>query len=191
MALGTAYGQGLDTHEVHSEEDYWRAVDAKTPPLFGAAFYLGALLGGAPSPVARQLERAGGILGRFVQVSDDLSDALQTPAGADWQSRANNLPILYAMTADHPAREEFLHLCSRVADPAALEAAQKILLRCGAVSYCAFKMIEFAREARALLATIPIHNPLAITRILDLHLRPLHRLLESAGVEEPEALIVA
>jgi geranylgeranyl diphosphate synthase type I len=191
MSIGTAYGQDLDARELHTEEEYWRTVEAKTPPLFGAAFRIGALLGGAQAPVADGLEVLGGILGRFIQVSDDLLDALQTPARADWLRRSNNLPILYAMTAEHPARGRFLELSARPDDPEALAEAQKILLKSGAVSYCAFKMMEFSQEARAVLDRLPMRDSEPIERILAAHLRPLHKLLESVGVEEPAALALA
>jgi geranylgeranyl pyrophosphate synthase len=190
MSLATAFGQGLDARELRSEEEYWRVVEAKSPPLFGAGLFLGALLGGAPVEAARELEQVGRLLGRFIQVSDDLSDALQTPARADWNRRSNNLPILYAMTADHPDREEFLRLSSRARETEALAEAQRILLRCGAVSYCAFKMIEFSQEARELLARAPLLNPAPVRRLLEQNMRPLHRILETVGVEEPEALTV-
>lgn len=190
MSLGTAFGQGLDARELQGEEEYWRVVEAKTPPLFGAGLFLGALLGGAPVEVARDLEQVGRLLGRFIQVSDDLSDALQTPARVDWNRRSNNLPILYAMTADHEDREEFLRLASCAGEPEALAAAQKILLKSGAVSFCAFKMIEFSQEAREMLARIPLADPAPVRRLLDLNMMPLHRILASVGVEEPEALTV-
>jgi geranylgeranyl pyrophosphate synthase len=188
MSLGTAFGQDMDSSELRSEEEYWRTVEAKTPPLFGAAFRLGALLGGAPRSIAEGLEAFGAVLGRFVQVSDDLSDALETPARADWGRRSNNLPILYAMTADHPLREVFLDLSTRSEEPAALAEAQKILIRSGAVSYCTFKMIELSQEARETLALVPLRDSGPVERILAAHLRPLHKLLESVGVEEPTAL---
>jgi geranylgeranyl pyrophosphate synthase len=188
MALGTAFGQGLDSHEVTGEEEYWRVVEAKTPPLFAAAFRLGALIGGAPAELADGLARLGGILGRLVQVADDLTDAVQVPAGADWRRRSNNLTILFAMTAEHPERESFLELSRRVEDPEALAAAQKILIASGAVSFCAFKMFEFAKEANELLAELPLVNPKPIAHLVQTHLAPLHRLLASVGVEEPAAL---
>lgn len=188
MSLATAYGQNLDARELRSEQEYWRTVESKTPPLFAAALEIGALLGGSSSQVAKQLAHFGHVLGLFVQVSDDLSDALQVPARADWQRASNNLPLLYALTAEHAEREEFRRLVSRVDDPEALALAQKILLRCGAVSYCAFKLLEFAREARSSLARIPLENPEPVARLLDLHMRPLHKLFESVGVEEPTEL---
>lgn len=190
MALGTAYGQGLDLREAHSEDEYWRIVEAKTPPLFGAAFEIGALLGGGQVEAVAGLERIGRILGRFIQVSDDLSDALQTPAKVDWNRPNNNLAILYALTAHHPAREQFRQLTARAGEPEALAAAHQILLKSGAVSYCTFKMLELSQQAQEILESTPLADPGPVARILRLNLKPLHRLLENVGVEEPELITV-
>lgn len=188
MSIATAFGQDMDSRELRSEEEYWRTVGTKTPPLFGAAFCMGALLGGAPEPTVDALDAFGGVLGRFVQVSDDLSDALEAPAKADWGRRPNNLPILYAMTAEHPERDRFLELSVRSEDPEALAEAQQILLRSGAVSYCVFKMVEIADEARKVLAATALRDAEPVERIFSAHLRPLHKMLESVGVEEPASL---
>jgi geranylgeranyl pyrophosphate synthase len=190
MALATAYGQDLDVRGVRSEEDYWRIVRAKTPPLFGSSFYLGARLGGAAEEVARDLERLGGQIGMFIQVSDDLSDAIKTPPGADWKRPYNNLPILFALTADHPEREAFEQLLDRPEDAEGIAAAQKILLSSGAVSYCALKLIELGREARELLARIPLPHPEPIAHLLQTHMRPLDRLFKSVGVDTPALLLL-
>ncbi len=188
MGLATAFGQSLDLHDLRGEEDYWRVVEAKTPPLFGAAFRLGALLGGATDELADEIGQWGNVLGRFIQVSDDLSDALQVPPRTDWHRRSNNLPILFAMTAQHPDREAFVDLAARHQDPEALEEAQKILLRSGAVSYCAFKMIEISQESRDRLARLALRDPAPLDELLGSHLRPLHRLFELVGVEDPATL---
>lgn len=189
MSLATCYGQGLDARELESEEEYWRVVGNKTPPLFGEAFRMGALLGGATGDTADLLARVGRALGLFVQVNDDMADALAVPACADWQRRHNNLLLLYALTADHAEREEFAALSLRPTDPEALEAAQKILLHCGAVSFCTLKLIEISREIQALLASVTLTNPEPVTRIVEFHMKPLYRLLERAGVEEPAVLV--
>ena len=190
MSLATCYGQNLDARELASEQDYWRVVETKTPPLFGEALRMGALLGGAPAGTADHLARLGRVLGLFIQVSDDLTDALETPARADWQRRSNSLPLLYAMTAEHADREDFLRLSARTEDPEALAEAQKILFRSGAVSYCTLKLIEFSRELRELFARVPLRNPEPIERLLEIHTQPLHRLLEKVGVEDPMALVL-
>jgi geranylgeranyl pyrophosphate synthase len=190
MSLGTAYGQALDIREAGSEEEYWHIVEAKTPPLFGAAFEIGALLGGASPQIIERLEQVGRILGRFIQVSDDLSDALQTPAKVDWNKPSNNLAILYALTAQHPGRARFRELIGQVVSPEALAEAHQILLKCGAVSYCTFKMLELSQQAQEILDKTPLANPAPLARILRLNLRPLHRLLETVGVEDPELITV-
>jgi len=181
MALATAHGQSLDMHDLRDEEEYWRVVQAKTPPLFAAAFSIGALLGGAPPDAVDRLGRLGGLLGLCVQVSDDLLDALRTPAAADWNHRPNNLAILYALTAEHPERELFLELSARTADPAALARAQDILVRCGAVSYCAFKMLEILGEARTVMSSLALPSPAPVMRLFDAHTGPLDRLFAAAG----------
>jgi geranylgeranyl pyrophosphate synthase len=188
MSLATCWGQHLDSRELGSEQEYWRVVESKTPPLFGEALRMGALLGGAADGTADQLSRLGRTLGRFIQVSDDLKDVLETPARADWQRRSNCLPLLYAMTAPHEEREEFIRLSSRVDDPETLAAAQKVLFRSGAVSYCALKLVEMSRELQDLFSGIPLRNPEPIEQFLEIHMRPLHRLLEKVGVEDPAAL---
>lgn len=188
MSLSTCFGQSLDAREAESEEEYWRVVENKTPPLFSEALRMGALLGGAPAEIAGGLASLGRILGRFIQVSDDVTDALETPARADWKRRGNNLPMLYAMTAVHPDREDFLRVSTAVEDPQALAAAQKILLRSGAVSYCTLKLVEFSREIRDLFSRLRLPNPEPVARLIELHQRPLLRLLESVGIKEPMEL---
>jgi geranylgeranyl pyrophosphate synthase len=188
MSLATCYGQSLDAREAENEEEYWRIVDGKTPPLFGAALRMGALLGGAAAETADALSGVGRVLGRFVQVSDDVTDALESPARADWRRRGNNLAILYAMTAPHPDREEFLRLSLAVEDAAVLAAAQKILLRSGAVSFCTLKLIEFSQEIRDLMAGLRLPDPQPIARLVEVHQRPLHRLLESIGATASDFL---
>jgi geranylgeranyl pyrophosphate synthase len=189
MSLATCLGQDLDARELASEEEYWRVVGTKTPPLFSEALRMGALLGGATVAVADHLAEIGRVLGLFIQVSDDVTDALETPARADWQRPSSCLPLLFAMTAAHAERERFLGLSARVEEPAALAEAQKILFRCGAVSYCTLKLIELSQETQKLFERAPLRDPEPIARLLDAHTRPLHRLLEKAGVQDPAALV--
>lgn len=183
MALATARGQELDVHEPGDEEAYWRTVGAKTPPLFAAALEIGALLGGAPPAAVAALGRLGAAMAHFVQVSDDLADALETPASADWGRGRGNLAILYAMTADHPEREAFRALAARAGEPSALAEAQRILVRSGAVAYCLYRLTAFAQEAQGLLAAAPVPDPRPLERLLSRQRQPLSRLLAAAGAD--------
>jgi geranylgeranyl pyrophosphate synthase len=128
-------------------------------------------------------------MGQFIQVSDDLGDALEIPARADWRRPTNNLALLFASTAEHPERERFEQLASHVYnDEAALAAAQEILVRCGAVSYCVLKMTELSTQANEWLARTPLADRKPIETLLASQARPLARLLRRAGFSMAEAL---
>ena len=182
-ALATAFGQNLDTRDISSEAEYWRVIEAKTPPLFTAALSMGALLGGATAELAEDIGHLGRLLGRFVQVSDDLTDALRAPAGSDWKKPGSCLPLLYAFLAEYPQRADFKRLMSQAEDPVMLAQAQAILLRSGAVSYCALKLIELAQQIRDLLSRLPLAVPEPLERLVAGHERTVNRLFESVGVE--------
>ncbi|MGH7487575.1 MAG: hypothetical protein ACREMY_18525, partial [bacterium] len=145
--------------------------------------------GGAATAAAELLARVGRALGLFIQVNDDMGDAMAAPAGADWQRRRNNLAIHYALTADHAEREQFAALSARADDPEALDAAQKVLVRSGALSFCTLKLIELSREIQELLARVALKDPAPLNRIVETHRKPLHRLLEKAGVDQPAVLV--
>ncbi len=190
ISLDTAYGQELDVGELSCEEDYWQVVDHKTPPLFAGALYIGAVLGQASFMVADEVALVGELLGKLIQISDDIKDAVARPAETDWQRPYSNLPILYALSADHPARERFQELLRTVASQeASLVAAQDILVRSGAVSFCVYRIVETFREARQHLSTIDLASPEPLVELLDYYLRPVHKLFKTIGVESPEDLL--
>lgn len=175
--LDTAHGQELDSFESATEEDYWRRVEAKTPPLFAAAFAIGGLLGGATEEAIDGFEQLGRSLGRFIQVSDDLSDALSTPAGADWSRPRNNLALHYALRASYPEREEFARHAEKAGEPKSLAAAQRILFKSGAVSYCAHQMNRFSNESRRQVGQLVVASQAPLERLVDRMVRPLEHLL--------------
>ncbi len=188
-ALATSYGQHLDTLPIATEADYWRTADAKTPPLFRCALEIGALSGGASEPLADAIGALGVELGRFIQVSDDLNDALARPAGPDWRRRGGNLALLYATLAPHAGRARFLELCERVDDAAALVEAQELLWRSGAVAYCTHQLIEQYRGAMRRLAALALADPAPLAGLLDAHAAPVTELLREAGVADAERLL--
>lgn len=188
-ALETARGQNLDLSDAEGEESYWRAVRAKTPPLFGCALYLGALAGSAAPETAREIERLSLPLGDIVQIGDDLGDALARPAAADWSRRWGNLPILYAHVADHPGRARFAELAMRVFDDSdALEEAQRLLVTSGAVSYCAYRLLEAYKAGMGRIAELGLPNPAPLEELFHSLLQPLRGLLERVGIEGADRL---
>ncbi|MBI3942370.1 MAG: polyprenyl synthetase family protein [Chloroflexi bacterium] len=185
MSLATAYGQYLDIQNLSDEENYWRVAHAKSTPFYGAGLHVGALMGKAAPEIAGQLRDFGILNGEIIQIKDDLIDALQKPANPDWKQGRNNLPILYALTADHPERGRFIELLPQIEDAAALDAAQQILIHSGAVSYCAYHLLLRQQEARKKLDAIPLVNSAPMEKLLEIQVAPLKDLFERIGVDIP------
>jgi geranylgeranyl pyrophosphate synthase len=180
MALASAFGQNLDAQNLSGEENYWQVAQAKSATCFGAAFHIGALLGGASPEVAERLYDFGFLVGEVIQIYDDLADALRSPASPDWKQGRNNLAILYALTAHHSDRAQLEALISETDDLQALEAAQQILIRRGAVSYCAYHVIKRHQTARQILDGTSLADPTPLLDLLSLQREPLVTLLEKA-----------
>ena len=112
------------------------------------------MVGAAPR-AAGQLRELGALYGEMIQVHDDLNDSMLVPANADWLQGRFSLPILFARSVPHPARERFVQLCGQVADPQALAEAQEILIQCGAVSYCVEQLLTKYQSMQTMLAALP------------------------------------
>jgi hypothetical protein len=79
-------------------------------------------------------------------------------------------------------------LLSQIDDPQTLEAAQHILIRCGAVSYCAYHVVERYGTALKLLDNTPLADPAPMLDLVARQKKPLVTLLENVGAEVPPEL---
>jgi hypothetical protein len=118
-----------------------------------------------------------------------LFDAFESPANPDWTQGRANLPILYAHIADHPDQARFMSLSPKCGDPQTLREAQQILIRCGAVCYCAYHLIKRRQQAEQLQKAIPLADPAPIANLIARQMQPLEKLLRAGGVENPEELM--
>lgn len=183
VGLQTAVGQHLDVQNLPGQANYWKVVTAKSTPFYGGALKVGAIAGGAPAVLASRVYKLGVLFGEIIQIEDDLTDALERPANADWKQGRNNLLLLYAQTTDHPQRQRFIDLQSSVNDPAALAEAQQILIASGAVAYSAYLLIARYQAASDLLSRMELPDPEPLTGLLDAYSESLLRLLRLAGVD--------
>lgn len=181
---GTALGQELDMADCADEAAYWAMTDAKTSPLLMGGLQMGAVSAGADAATVAGFRKLGSLLGRFIQVSDDLGDALETPAKPDWDRPRNNLALMYACDVDHPEREEFLRLRAQVASPPQLEAARRILVRCGAVAFCVERELDLARQIIDQVRTMNTISPAPLLRLIFKLSRPLRTVLAEGGFED-------
>ncbi len=190
IALSTAVGQNMDVQNLTGEEDYWSVVKAKSTPFYGGALELGAVVGGASVQVTNRLYKLGVLIGEIIQIEDDLQDAFQTPANADWIHGRNNLAILYARTAEHGDRELFEYLRLEASDPENLNKAQKILISSGATSYCLYLLVQRYREAHEMLTDIKLANPAVLMTILDEYAESLINKLQFSGIPVSRSILL-
>lgn len=189
MVMRTASGQDLDVRNPQTEQDYWKVTRAKSSPYFGTALYIGALFGNAELEVAEKLNEFGELYGEIMQIHDDLNDSLATPANVDWLQGRSPLPLLFAQVVAHPERERFVELRSQVEDPAALEEAQSILVRCGAISYSVNALMHRHKKAAELITTISLADADPLEILLEEAIAPVRHLFEKVGAEFSEMQI--
>ena len=187
--LGTSKGQELETvEEADDEASYWRIVREKSRPLVATGCALGGAIAGADDSTVSQLADLGGLLGEVIQVQDDLADALAQPRQQDWVRPTRNLPILYAMTADHADRERFVELLGTTGQPSDLAEAQRILSRSGAVAYCIYHVVHRFRLAWKMAQELTLDQPQILLAFLRRHVEAVEDLLRRAGLKTPEQL---
>jgi geranylgeranyl diphosphate synthase type I len=182
MFLSTAFGQFLDVQAPGTESAYWKVAKTKSSPFFGAALLLGSLAGGAAMDIAEQLRSLGCLYGEMIQIHDDMHDSMEAPANPDWIQGRSPLPILFASIVRHPEQKRFLDLKEKVSSPDALQEAQEILIRCGAISYCADQLLRKYETGKEILRSIPLLDEKPIASLLDEIIAPVQKLLEAGEV---------
>ncbi|KAA3643319.1 MAG: hypothetical protein DWQ07_22660 [Chloroflexi bacterium] len=186
MMRDTAAGQEIDIQNPDNEEAYWQMVRAKSSPYFGAAFAVGALFGGASPELAYQMKKLGELHGEIVQIGDDLEDTMESPAGPDWGNGRYTLPILFASIVEHPERQLFLEIRKSVETVADLEAAQDILIRCGAVGYCLDQILWRYEQAKQMWSEFELDDRSPVEAIFLESVTPVWNLLGGLGEALPE-----
>ena len=184
MLLDTAIGQHLDAQNPQDEISYWRVVQIKSSPFFGAALHTGALSARADGETAMKIRQLGLLYGEMIQIHDDLSDSLAIPANPDWLLGRCPLPILFAQIVEHPERKRFLQLREAIpSDPEALVEAQGILVRCGAASYAMDQLLRRHQQARKLLEIMSLAKRDGLEKLFDEAIEPVLHMLSGSGIE--------
>ena len=180
MFMATSIGQYWDVNSIVADEDiYWKIARAKSSPFFGAAFQIGAVMGGASAEVSSQVRELGRLYGEMIQIHDDVNDSLAVPAKPDWDDGRAPLTILFAQLVDHPQRRRFEELRPHVRDSSkVLEEAQEILIRCGAVSYCIHQLLQRYDLVKGILSGLAIEQRDILGKIFDDVVQPVFSLFQ-------------
>ena len=75
-----------------------------------------------------------------------------------------------------------MELYKNISAENALQEAQEILIRCGAVSYCVDQLLRRHQAAQAILDEIPLHNKAAVDSVISAIIAPVQRLFDTLGV---------
>jgi geranylgeranyl pyrophosphate synthase len=124
----------------------------------------------------------------MIQISDDLNDSMAVPANPDWLQKRKPLPVLFALTVEHPDQARFLNLYQNISKGNALQEAQEILIRCGAVSYCVDQLLRRHQTIHDILSKTPLPDKSPLDSLIEDVIAPVRKLFETLGVSA-EALL--
>lgn len=140
-----------------SSRTYLRMVRAKTGALIGASLEAGAVMAGAPAPVANRLRSAGNLLGVAFQIRDDWLGTWGDPShtGKSSSGDLGRHKMTYPVVAGYramrePERKELRELF-RAGTPDSSDAIRALLERAGGPKQTSDAPQHFADKAIALV----------------------------------------
>jgi len=171
-AVDVCKGQHLDMLFEHREEvgisEYLEMISLKTSVLLGCCFYLGALIGGAPSEEALALHRFGKNLGIAFQLQDDILDAFATDpskfgkqVGGDILSNKKTFLLITALKNANPTQKEQLRHWmsdSMVASDEKVKAVKEIFIATGARKETEAEQLLYYNKALDALSYVSISD---------------------------------
>jgi geranylgeranyl pyrophosphate synthase len=181
LFIDATYGENIDILTPQTEEDYWTMARTKSSAFYGSAFEVGAIVGGASEKLRKEIRTFGDLYGELIQIHDDLKDTTATPPDPDWLLGRRPLPILYAELVDHPEKPRFLVLRKNIEAPGALEEAQSILVRCGAISYGFDQLFSHYKAGTKMLSEMDLFEPDELQFLIDELIEAPRNILEKLG----------
>ncbi len=165
MAVEIMEGQQMDinfeTQDQVKEEDYLQMIAYKTSVLIGAAFKIGAFIGGANDADAEKMYQIGLNIGLAFQLKDDWLDAFGETAmtgkkqGGDIiQNKKTLLYITAVNKADNAVRNRLTTLLTEQNETLKIAETKAIFEAVGAKKYVEEKMFSFYQSSTQMLETI-------------------------------------
>lgn len=102
-----AAGQDRDlAGKTNTVQDYWFTIELKTGAAFALACACGALSGTDDAALIEGCRRFGHHVGLTLQIFNDMDSIWHSKGATDFECGKVTLPLLYAMSYDHPGRSE-------------------------------------------------------------------------------------
>ncbi|MBR5102968.1 MAG: polyprenyl synthetase family protein [Muribaculaceae bacterium] len=142
-----------------AEQTYMNVIDRKTASLFTCCVEVGALAVDAPEEPSERLKKFARLLGLCFQIKDDTFDyfndpVVGKPTGNDLREGKITLPLIHALTVEHPMREKMLELTHKTElNDAEIEQLVEYAKECGGIDYAYKVMDDLSSQAEAILDT--------------------------------------
>lgn len=154
-----AAGQDRDLAGVtRTVEDYWITIDMKTGAAFALACACGALAGTEDPELIERCRRFGHHLGLTLQVFNDMNSIWHPDGITDIQQGKVTLPLVYAMSFEHPAREELIAFVKGESVAASAERIKEILDKTDTKNFLLWAALKEREQALEALSVCPANE---------------------------------
>ncbi len=143
------------------ESVYFEIIRAKTASLLSAACAAGALSATGDEAVANTFREFGEKVGIAFQIKDDLfdygQDNIGKPTGIDIKEKKMTLPLIYCLQhADTATKRKIIYIVkNNSTDRQKVDEVIQLVQQSGGIAYAAEKMLQYKRDALAILHTYP------------------------------------
>jgi octaprenyl-diphosphate synthase len=144
-----------------TEEVYYEIIRKKTATLITACCALGARSVSDNEIIVEQMRKFGELIGMAFQIKDDLFDyteeAIGKPTGIDIKEQKMTLPLIHVLNTCTSKEKSWLinSIKNHNKDKKRVKEVIAFVVNNGGLSYAEQKMIDFQKEALAILENFP------------------------------------
>ena len=144
-----------------TEEVYYEIIRKKTATLIAACCALGARSVSDNEIIVEQMRKFGELIGMAFQIKDDLFDyteeAIGKPTGIDIKEQKMTLPLIHVLNTCTSKEKSWLinSIKNHNKDKKRVKEVIAFVVNNGGLSYAEQKMIDFQKEALAILENFP------------------------------------
>jgi octaprenyl-diphosphate synthase len=144
-----------------TEDVYYDIIRQKTASLIASCCAVGASSAGAPKEVVDKMKLFGEKIGMAFQIKDDLFDygelEIGKPVGIDIREKKMTLPLIHSLSkSGWLEKRKIISIVKNESDkPKKVKEVITYVKQSGGIEYAIARMIEFHKEAIAILDTLP------------------------------------
>jgi octaprenyl-diphosphate synthase len=144
-----------------TEDVYYDIIRQKTASLIASCCAVGASSAGASEEMVVKMKQFGEMIGMAFQIKDDLFDygelEIGKPVGIDIKEKKMTLPLIYALSkSGWMEKRKIISIVKNDSDkPKKVKEVIAYVKQSGGIDYAVEKMVEYHKNAIAILRTFP------------------------------------